>query len=181
MYKLIFRGKDIDPLYLEDEKGKVLLDAYLQNKSVRLMAGGQAFSTSDIKSIFQIQKSKAETYQKPVEQENQYLEFRKKMLSLTLEQRSGILRFPKMIWKSITTDEMPQSIKDEIKKRQKSYFEENQNCIYANPKVYRDLMPLPHMVKKPDGMKSVQELLPLSMLRFIENAVHTDIIYATKK
>jgi hypothetical protein len=179
MYKLIFKGTGIDPMFLDDEKGKVILESYLSNKSIRIMAAGQAFSTSDVKAIFKVERSNSEMAKPATSQENEYLEFRKKMLNLTIEKRAEILRIPKMIWQSISGEDMTEEVKQEIKKRQLAYFKENPNCIYANPKIYRDIMPLAREDNfKRDQMKKIKGLIAPSLMRFIENAIQTDLQYS---
>jgi len=178
MYKLVLKGKEMEPIFLEDEKGKVVLEAYLQNKSVRLVANNQAFNTGDIKTIFLVEKSRAEKYSRnTTKQENEYSDFRKKMLALTLEQRSQIMRIPKMVWSSHTTESMPEDIKEKIKSIQLQYFTENPNCMYCNPIKYEHLIPKPRpSILSKDKMKSVGDLTPVSMLGFISNIIQRDLL-----
>jgi hypothetical protein len=175
MYKITFKGRDIEPIFLEDEKGKVVLNAYLENKTLRLVADNQVFNTGDIKFIRLVDKGRSETNcRDTTKQSTDYDCFRSKMLSLSPEQRANILRFPKLVWKSCCGEEMPEQVKDEIRDRQLKYFIQNPNCIYANPAIYRDLIPkrLPRADKK--GIQSVGEMVGLSMMRVIENAIITD-------
>lgn len=182
MYKLTFKGRDAEPIFLEDEKGKVILDLYLNNKSSRLIANNQAFNTGDIKSIFLVEKSRSETFsQNTINQELEYDVFRKKMLSLSLESRSKILRIPKIVWQANTQDEMTNDIKEEIIKRQFKYFTEHPNCIYSNPACYRDLIPKPISVfLGKDKAKHINQIVGGSMMRFIEDAVRTDLQLSLK-
>jgi len=182
MYKLVFKGSGIDPIFLEDEKGKVIMDAYLNNKSMRLIANNQAFNTSDIKTIHLVEKSRSEKYARNTSSEEQeYAEFRKKMLSLPIEKRANILRIPKLVWSSNTDTEMTDEVKKKIIERQLAYFKENPNCIYTNPTVYKDLIPQKREVPVRDGVKSINSIIGASMLRFIGNAIATDLQYALKK
>lgn len=181
MYKLTFKGKDSEPLFLDDEKGKAVLDAYLQNKSVRLVANNQAFNTGDIKSIFLVEKNRSEIYAPSTQnKELEYNTFRKKMLTLSLEERSKILRFAKIVWEATTDEPITETAKEKIRARQLEYFEKHPNCIYANPACYRDLIPVRRETLVRDGVKHINQIVGASMLRFIENAISTDLELASQ-
>ncbi len=176
MYKLTFKGKDIEPIFLDDEKGKAVMDAYLGNKSVRLVANNQAFNTSDIKTIHLVEKTRSEMYARDTSNPNrEYDEFRKKMLSLSFEQRANILRLPKIVWQASTDQEMTDDVKEKIKARQLTYFQEHPKCIYANPHCYQDLVPKRNGEVIRDGVKNINQIVGASMLRFVENAIATDL------
>lgn len=180
MYKLIFKGRDIDPIFIDDEKGKQVWQAWVDNKQARMVLGNTAFYSGDIKQITKVVKTEAETARVVDKEEKQYLDFREKMLSLSLEKRANIMRIANMVWKSHTKDEMPENIKAEIKARQLAYFKENPKCIYANPKIYKDLIPKLKMQREIDNTKPIGNLVATSMMRLLENIVQTDLQYSIK-
>ena len=179
MYKITFKGKDIEPVFVEDEKGKQVWDIWLQNKTARIVVNNSAFSTSDIKNISLMEKTRAEIYKPETTQQNaDYDSFRKKMLSLSIEQRAQILRIPKLVWESSTNEIMTDEVKEKIKARQLAYFKENPNCIYTNPHAYQDLIPRNNFAPSFDGVKKISNLVGASMLGLISNAIATDLQYA---
>ena len=182
MYKIIFKGMGTEPFFVEDDaKGKIIMDSWVEDKKARMVFKNTAFFTGDIKQIIKIEKSEAEiAATKPNVIENDYLDFRSKMLSLPIEKRAGILRLAKMIWNSHTKSEMPDDLKEQIRSRQLAYFTENPNCIYANPKVYKSLIPKYLPIKQIDVFKPVQNILPTLTLKMVESLVQTDLQYSIK-
>ena len=183
MYKVIFKGRDIEPLFLNEDKGKIVLEAYLANKPIRMVANNQAFSVSDIKNVALVEKSQSEQFaQKSTQQDADYDKFRRNMLSLPIEKRAAILRFPKIVWSANTQDEMPADVKEKIKERQLAYFTEHPKCIYANPACYRDLIPKSVEKGSKEGeFVKMSSVVGAGMMRFIENAISTDLELALKK
>lgn len=180
MYKITFKGMSSEPLFVEDAKGKVVMDTWIADKKARMVLGNTAFFTGDIKQITKIEKTEAELAPSVTSQETEYLEFRKKMLSLPIEKRAGILRIPKMIWASHTKQEMADDVKEQIKARQLTYFTENPKCIYANPKVYKDLITKYQPIAQLEDYKPIQNIVPKAMLRIIEELVRTDLQYSVR-
>lgn len=182
MYKIIFKGVGIEPIFVEDDnKGKIIMDSWVEDKKARMVFKNTAFFTGDIKQIIKIEKSEAEVASSlPNAVETEYLDFRKKMLGLSIDARASIMRIPKIIWKAHTDSEMPDEVKQKIKERQLAYFTENPKCIYANPKVYRDLIPNRAMRSQIEDMKPIQNVFGASALRFIENMIQTDLIYSAR-
>lgn len=182
MYKIIFKGVGIDPIFVEDDsKGKIIMDSWVEDKKTRMVFKNTAFFTGDIKQIIKLEKSAAEMSKgMPDNVENEYLDFRKKMLSLSLESRASIMRIPKLVWSAHSESVMPDEVKEQIKERQLAYFTENPNCIYANPKIYRDLIPPRAMRSQVEDMKPIQNVFGASALRFIENMIQTDLVYSAK-
>lgn len=181
MYKIIFKGVGIEPMFVDDNKGKIVMESWVGDKKARMVLGNTAFFTGDIKQITKLEKSEAEVAaQTPNLVEQQYLEFRQKMLGLSIEKRATIMRIAKMIWNSHTKAEMPDDLKEQIKARQLTYFTENPNCIYANPKVYKDLipkfLPLAHL----DDFKPIQNVVPKLTLKMVEQLVQTDLQYSIR-
>jgi len=181
MYKILFKGTGTEPLFVDDEKGEKIWTAWLDNKTARIVAKNFAFNSADIKNISKVEKTEAEMaphVASGIEQD--YLEFRKKMLSLSIEKRANILRIPKMIWGAVSKDVMPESLKATIIERQTAYFTANPKCIYTNPKVYRDLMPKYLPQKNIDAFKPFQNVLAANTLRLIECLVQTDLTYSAR-
>jgi hypothetical protein len=181
MYKIIFKGRDIEPIFLEDDKGKIVWDTWTSDINTRIVSGNHAFYTGDIKFINKVAKSESESAKDPVKQSQEYSEFRRKMLSLTIKQRAEILRIPKMVWASHTLEPMPEEIKEQIKSIQLEYLTENPNCIYCNPIKYQHLIPkpIPSIVSK-DKMKCIKDVTPVSMMGFISNIIQADLIDSKK-
>jgi len=177
MYKIVFKGRDVEPLLVEDTNGQKIWDIWLTTKNPqKIVVQNQAFVTSDIKSINKIEKTAAELA--PVRGDTEYIDFRKKMLALPLEKRASILRFAKMIWTSHKPSEMPELVKEQIKAAQLEYFKENPNCIYANPKVYRHLI-APHVARRSkNSMQHISNSIPETCLKIIEAAISTDLQYS---
>jgi len=181
MYKIIFKGMGNEPLFIDDTKGKVVMETWVADKKAKMVIGNTAFYTGDIKQITKVEKSEAEAApQINTQVEKEYTEFRKKMLALPIEQRAGIIRIPKMIWASHTKLEMPEEVKQKIKERQLAYFTENPNCIYANPKVYRDLIAKHLPQASVENMSPIQNVIPKAMLRLAEEMIRTDLMYSVK-
>lgn len=181
MYKIIFKGMGIEPIFTDDIKGKIVMDSWIEDKKARMVMGSVAFFTGDIKQIIKIEKTEAEAAsEKPNLLEKDYQDFRDKMLTLSIEKRANILRLAKMVWKSHTTAEMTDEIKEKIIARQREYFVENPKCIYANPKVYRDLIPKYAHLRELDSFKPIQNIIPVMTLRMVENLVQTDLLYSTR-
>ena len=181
MYKINFKGMNSEPLFIDDEKGEKIQAAWIDNKTARIVAKNFAFNTADIKNITKVEKTAAETapeIAKGVEEE--YLTYRKNMLSLSIEKRAGILRIPKMIWLSVSKEEMPEALKAKIVEKQLAYFTEHPNCIYTNPKVYRDLMPTFIGKKQIDVFKPFSNLMPTNTLRMVEGLIQTDLTYSVR-
>ena len=181
MYKILFKGKDMEPLLVDDTKGQIVWDSWIANDKARMVLGKIAFFTGDIKQIVKIEKSEAEVASTlPNTVELEYLEFRKKMLGLSIEKRSGILRIAKMIWNSHTKAEMPEELKQQIKEKQLAYFTENPTCIYANPKVYKPLIPKYLHLAKLDDFNPIQNVIPAMTLKMVEQLIQTDLQYSVR-
>jgi len=179
MYKIIFKGMISEPLFIDDVKGKVVMETWVADKKAKMVIGNTAFFTGDIKQVTKLEKSEAETAPQVASHvEKEYTEFRKKMLALPIEQRAGIIRIPKMIWASHTKQEMPEEVKKKIKEQQLVYFTENPKCIYANPKVYRDLIAKHLPLAVTENMSPIQNVLPKAMLRIAEELIRTDLQYS---
>ena len=180
MYKITIKGKDAEPIFLED--GEDILKRWTENKlPARLLIKDMAINSSDIRTIQKIQKTEAENANNfDRNGEIEYVNFRRKMLSLSVDERGNIMRIPNMIWKAHGNGEMPQNVKDEIKLRQITYFTENPNCIFANPKIYRDLIPARRVEKQKDQLNTVTTYIHISMLHLIENIIKTDLVYSAK-
>lgn len=179
MIKITFRGKE-EPIFVDDVKGQRVWDEWLAGNKARIVVDNMAFIVSDIKNIVKVEKTQAELAQKPTRQEDEYMAFRRKMLALSLESRAEIIRIAKLIWSSHTKKEMPDDIKNEIKKRQLAYFKQHPNCIYANPTIYRDLIPEKGFDRGIDELEPIQNIVTTSLLRMIQNNIQTDLIYAGK-
>lgn len=180
MFRITIRGQD--PIFLEDGPGSDLFKKWSNDEKLpmKITAGNIAFFTADIRNIARIQKGAAELAPKTDTQEAEYQAFRRKMLDLTIEQRANIMRIANMVWASHTKDEMGEDTKKEIKARQLAYFKENPNCMYANPKIYRDLMPKPRYTQNIESLTPLSNILPTSMMRMIENVIQTDLQYSAR-
>lgn len=127
--------------------------------------------------------ARAREAEKAREQEKEkleYREFRKKMLSLSLEERSRFLRFAKLIWQANCDLEMPEDIKKEIVARQLTYFTQNPACIYANPAIYRDLIPQRRETPTRSGFTPISGIVGAGMLQIIANAIALDLRIAAR-
>lgn len=184
MYKITIRGQE--PVFVEDKQGKLLWECWTEvdgapKLSTKVVVGNVAFYASDIRSINKVVKSEAELApNRNNVADAEYLEFRQKMLALTVEQRANIMRIPNMIWKSCTKAEMPEHVKTEIKARQLAYLKENPKCMYANPKVYRELIENPHFRRNIENMSPIQNIIPSAFMRLIENLIQTDLQYSIR-
>lgn len=182
MYKIIFKGVGIEPIFVEDDvKGQIIMDSWVNDKKARMVFKNTAFFTGDIKQIVKLEKSEAELSKgMPDSIEKEYLEFRSKMLSLPIEKRANILRLVKMIWAAHTELPLTDEIKEKIIERQLAYFKENPKCIYANPKVYRDLIPRFIDKKQIESLNPIQNTIPALTLRLVETLVQTDLRYSLR-
>lgn len=181
MYKITRKGKG-EPLFVNDVEGRSLFEAWSQEKTIpaRLVIDGLAFMSSDIKAIEYV-PLRVETKQEEIDHDKEYQSFRTKMLSLSIEQRAEIMRIPDLIWMACTDEPMPPKVRAEIKAAQLAYLTENPNCLYANPKVYRHLIPAPKTYRVTENMTSIKNVLPAATLRLVENIIHTDLVYAGQR
>lgn len=183
MYKIVFKGRDIEPILLSPEKGKSIFDQWVAGKlPARLVLKGSAVMSSDIKIIQNMDEW--DTKKKPTQDhsadEREYLEFRRDMLNLPIEKRAQILRIPKLVWKAQHKTELPQDVAEKIKERQLEYFKENPNCIFANPSAYRDLVGERQIPKKDSQLNPLGNFMNVSVLKLVENVIRTDRIYSKR-
>lgn len=183
MYKIIFKGKDLEPLTVDDQNGKRVWDIWLTNKATKLVLQNTAFNTTDIKTISKMAKTKAEkssfdAHQAKVNAE--YHNFRTKMLSLPIEQRAKMLRIAKMVHQALTGTELPDDIKPQVEERQLAYFREHPKCVYANPSCYRDLIAVDEKRKKDGNFNPASNTVGRSALRMIEEIIRTDLQYSAR-
>lgn len=182
MYQIKFKGRDTEPLYVDDKMGASLLEKWQADKlPQRMVHQGTAFLGGDIKSITKVIRTEAEKAPTHKSADQEYLAFRRNMLSLSVEKRAEILRIPKLIYQAHTGREMPEETKQLVKARQLTYFQEHPGCIYANPATYRDLIPQRQTPPKKDKMTPAHELVPGSILHFIEEAIRTDLKFARQE
>lgn len=142
--------------------------------------GSVIFQTKDIKNITKSEPRKASEPEKPNAAEQEYLDFRRKMQTLSPDKRARILRFPKLIYRAHTGQELPEELKPQIIARQYAYFKDHPNCIYANPKVYAELIPTTPRRESDDSVQP-KELMAVAMLRVVAEAIQTDLVYASKE
>ena len=71
-----------------------------------------------------------------------------------------------------------QDVLDQVKELQFAYFTENPNCIYANPKVYKHLIPKQEAKQK--DWTPIKSVIPKRILALVEDAVRTDLQYAAR-
>lgn len=181
MYKITFKGMAGEPMFVDDVKGGIIMDSWVNDKKARMVVGKTAFYTGDIKQIVKIEKSEAEVAKTlPNTIDRDYQNFRNKMLALSVEKRAGILRIAKMIWNAHTKAPLTDEIKAQIVERQLTYLTENPKCIYANPKVYRDLIPKYGNLAQIDSFNPIQNILPKMTLRMVENLIQTDLQYSAR-
>lgn len=181
MYKIIFKTRDTEPLTVSDEKGKRVWELWLDDKRTRIVINDFAFNTVDIKSIRKGEETKAKENHVPKKVMDDYDDFRKKMLSLSLEARSAIMRIPNMVWGSHTQKVMPDEVKVKIQEIQLNYFKENPNCIFTNPSQYQDLIEKKVLsFTQKDSFDSISDVIPVSMLNFVGNIIATDLQYAQR-
>lgn len=181
MYKLIVRNQE--PIFIQDESGERLLKMWLNQGQegvemlpARISFKGIGFYSADIRAINKVAPSEAEVGKtQNVQDDREYQEYRRKILSLSLEERAEIMRVPNLVWSSQTKQEMPEDIIAEIKKRQLAYFQENPNCMYCNPKVYKNLIPKPYLELPIENMQRLSNVLYASTLRLIQNMIEADL------
>lgn len=180
MYKIKLKGRD-EPIIIKDDTGKMLRERWIENKlPARLVTENMAFLSTDIKSIEKIQRTEAEAPRDNSQNDAEYLAFRKKMLDLPIEARANIMRIPNLIWAAHTRKVMPEDVKEEIKARQLKYLAENPNCMYANPKVYRDLIPKAVTHLTIDEMNPIQNVVAAATLRLVQNIIQNDLLDSSR-
>ena len=122
----------------------------------------------------------AEKAKEQEKEKQEYREFRKKVLSLSLEERSKTILFATLIWNANSDKEMPEDIKKEIIARQLTYFTQNPACIYANPAIYRDLIPQRRETPTRSGFAPISGIVGAGMMQIIANAIALDLRIAAR-
>jgi hypothetical protein len=182
MYKIIRKGKE-EVLFIDDVNGANLLKKWSNDEHLpaRLVIGKTAFLTSDIKAIEQVELTPAEKAPQHKKEDKAYTSFREKMLSLSLEERANIMRIPNMIWQSHWGNKkMTDEVKSEIKKRQLEYFKQNPKCVFANPKIYQDLIGQPRIEYGTGDFTPLNSQLPTAVLNIVQNIIQTDLTLSKK-
>lgn len=180
MYRLIRKGKEED-LMLDDIQGHALFTKWSTGEHLpaRVTLNGVAFLSSDIKAIEYVKKTAAEMTKAPSDHE--YLTFREKMLDLPIEKRADILRIAKVVWQAHAgKTPMPDEVKKEIQKRQLAYFKENPKCIFANPKIYQELIPTVKYEPTHTGAVSMHNALPAVIMGIVAANIQTDLNLSKK-
>ena len=179
MFKVLIRNRE--PLLIPENAGETLKQCWLGTPGfpplqTRVEIAGVAIYSRDIVSIEKVDHEPAKGSENHNQQsEREYLEYRRKRLQLTLEERAEIMSIPNLVWSAHTQEVMSEEVVAEIKTRQLAYFKDNPNCMYANPKIYRDLIP-PFRAEYANGdMQPQSNVLPTALLRLIENIIGNDL------
>lgn len=180
-YKITFKGRDIEPVFTEQDE--TFIDQWIDGQlPVRMEINNLAFYSADIKAITSVNDAPSETQEEShLNEEREYRDFRMKMLTLSLDGRANIMRIPNMVWQAHGNRNMPDDVKEKIKERQRAYFEEHPKCIFANPKVYRDLVPQNLDNPRKDELRLMKPYLSVGVMKLVENIIQTDLRYAERE
>lgn len=93
-------------------------------------------------SDFKKEESKEQWKREQAQEFQEYLTCRKKILSLSPEERGVITPFTELVWWAFTgKKEIPADVQMHIKKRQTMFFVFQPDRMYASPTCYREFLP----------------------------------------
>lgn len=183
MYKITVRNQE--PFFVENESGQRLMKMWLGEEGyppmpARVVVRGVAFHSSDIRSIAEVEERATAAAPAPRDDRDFYDE-RRRILSLSLEDRAQMMRIPNLVWVSQTGLPVPPELVERVADRQLAYFRyENEHCAYANPSVYKDLVPKARANPLSGDMQPISNVLPAAGLRLIQNIIQADLIAANE-
>lgn len=143
MYKITFKGRDMEPIFVDDFKGKLLADDFFEGTMPeKVRVKNIIFLRSNIKSIEKFDEtSKLEDSEKSLkETHNVYVSDLHAFRKLTVEQKAKNLAFFRLLyWGFTQKDSEGLGLEEKAIEIQKNFFEQNPLRMYCDPILFKSL------------------------------------------
>ena len=179
-FRIIFKGQIPDE-FMDDIRGVKISQMWEENRLTgKVNINGNVYDSSSIKAIISgftnpdssAAKEKHIQDIKEIREDNQKYLARK--MAMTAEERAKDTGLAELVYSAFARKPMPPEIKEEVIKRQTTFFKENPTYADAKPTCYRDLIPKPQTSRN-DLPPSIGDLAPAWALGFAERVVSNGI------